>query len=625
MFLRSTSKKIKGRTYRYWKLVENYRTEQGVRQRVVAHLGDLSAFTAEDWRGLAERMGQAETARALQWQVERGGKRGRPRKTVLDLTSPAVGESDTVAIRLSSVRWKNARSFGDVYVSLQLWKRLGLERLLKEQLTSIRAEVPMDVVAALLAANRLVAPRSELGMVRWCRTTALPELLGIPLAKIHENRLYRCLDVVWKHKEAIEAHLAGEGQRLFAQDYSVLLYDLTSTYFEGQALRNAKTKRGYSRDHRPDCKQVCIGVVVDREGFPLGMEVLRGNVRDHETVSDTLRKLEKRFGSPKASSASAEGNKPARILCMDRGMLTDDNLGELRRAGYRYVLADRRSESRHHWEEIVPQRWEVLHKDTEGKPLIEVQEVGEEDGDRLVMVRSAGCGEKEKGIHDRFLARFTAALEKLANQVSVGRLKDPAKIHQRLGRLLERHPGVSRWVHVQLLQDDSGQRLHWCVKPEAEQQARGVEGVYLLRTNVREMTAQQVWETYILLVRIENTFRTLKHDLNLRPIFHHKEDRAEAHLFVSFLAYAMLWTLEREHRRRGGKLTGRRLLEVLHEIQLATVTMSTADGQPLELQRIGSLTKEQQEILATLNIQLPKTDFLGQPEGLIRTHEEEPA
>lgn len=605
MFLRSTAKKVKGKTYRYWKLVENVRTERGVRQRVVAHLGDLASFRAEDWQALAERMGEPEMARVLEAQVEKGGKRGRPRRTVLELY--AQSQPEDVSIRLSSVHWRKARDFGDVYVGLELWKRLGLGKLLEGLLDAPgakvscggrRSEVPLHLVAALIAVNRLVAPRSEWAILRWWPKTALPALLGLPVGKVSDDRLYRCLDGVWAHKAEIEAHLQGEGKRLFAQDYSLFLYDLTSTYFEGQAASNLKAKRGYSRDHRSDAKQVCLGVVIDREGFPIGMEVWRGNIQDHETLSATLKKLEERFGRPQ------EGGQ--RVLCLDRGMVSQEKLEELRDQGYGYVVADRRSQAHRYWEKINPSKWQVIRQSREGEPLVEVTEVGREGPDRLVLVRSRGCREKERAIHDRFLARLTEGLERLAKGVAQGRIKDPSKIERRIGRLQERYPGVSRWVHIGLQQQEGGPRLHWCVKPSSEEEARQGEGLYLLRTNLLKAPTQEVWENYILLTRIENTFRTLKHDLNLRPIFHQKEERVEAHLFFSFLAYALMWTLERGHRARGGQLSGRRLLEVLHEIKLGTIGMITSQGQPLTLERISIPSREQAEILATLHITLPR-------------------
>ena len=311
MFLRSSVVKKGGKTYRYWKLVENVRTGSGPRQQVVAHLGDLSHFTAADWLDLAGRMGEPEMAAALERRVRQGGRQGRPPKwTLEDRSASASDASDLVSIRLSETSWREPVAFGDVYTALVLWKRLGLGELLGERMNDSAAKVPWPAVAALIAVNRLVEPMPEWPMVRWWQRTALPQLLGIPLAAINDDRLYRCLDLVLPHKQAIEERIAGVGQSLFGQSYRYLLYDLTSTYFEGQMESNPKARRGYSRDHRPDCKQVTIGAVVDREGYPVGYEVLAGNVRDHKTVAGMLERLGARFGLAD------------RTLCMDRGMVT---------------------------------------------------------------------------------------------------------------------------------------------------------------------------------------------------------------------------------------------------------------------------------------------------------------
>lgn len=486
-----------------------------------------------------------------------------------------------------------------------LWKRLGLGSLLAELLDESeeslsgrrgrRQEVPDSLIAALIAVNRLVAPTSEWGMLDWLPETALPALLGIPLSKVTDFRRYHCLDAVHAHKEAIEDHLAQRGQELLGRDDSFLLYDLSSTYFEGQAEKNPQAKRGYSRDHRPDAKQVCAGFVTDRHGYGVGLETWRGNIQDHQTLSTALDQLEARFGPPHDPD---QPDKPRRIVVMDRGMTTDKTVPELRRRGYRYVLAERRGEVRKHWGKIDPEGWLGIRRNRKtGEPLVEVQAIGREEGDRLIVVRSAGARQKEQGIHERFL----------------GRLKDPNKIERKVGRLQERYPGVSRWVAVELREGEAGRELAWWVKPEAEDEARAFEGVYLLRTNVEDISAQEVWEHYILLERMEKAIRTLKHDLKLRPVFHQLEPRVEAHLFFTFLAYDLLWALEWVHRHRGGELTGRRVIDVLHQITASTLRLTTTEGQPLRLERIDVPTREQAEVLATVDISLPKPRLRLEP------------
>lgn len=448
-------------------------------------------------------------------------------------------------------------------------------------------------------------------MVRWWQRTALPQLLGIPLGTINDDRLYRCLDLVLPHKQAIEERIAGVGQSLFGQSYRYLLYDLTSTYFEGQMESNPKARRGYSRDHRPDCKQVTIGAVVDREGYPVGYEVLAGNVRDHKTVAGMLERLGARFGLAD------------RTLCMDRGMVTEDSLKPIRESTVQYVLADRRDASQRFPEQVQHGPWQTRRADPDtGEAVVEVQEVGEEDGDRLILVRSRGCAQKEKGIHLRMLSKLKAHLERLENTVRQRRLVNPEKIDRRIGSILARHPGMSSWVCVRReelpaapVETASGKRkraakprqvVHWHVQQETEELARQLEGVYLLRTNVAGTDVGQVWEDYVTLVRVENAFRTLKHDLALRPVCHQREERAEAHVLFCWIAYAMYWVLERTHHQRGGSLSGRRVLEVLRGIQMGTICLRRADGMKLELERVSTPRPEEALVLHSLNVALPR-------------------
>jgi len=489
-----------------------------------------------------------------------------------------------------------------VYTALVLWRRLRLGELLSTASEDSRSRVNWSSVAALMAVNRLVEPMPEWPMARWWRRTALPQLLGIPVASINDDRLYRCLDVALPYKEAIEERIAGLGRSWFGQSYRYLLYDLTSTYFEGQMEANPQARRGYSRDHRPDCKQILIGAVVDREGYPVGYEVLAGNTRDEKTVAGMLDRLRARFGLAE------------RTLCMDRGMVTEESLKVIRASEVHYVLADRRTASQQFAEQVKTGPWKTIRADEEsGEALVEVQEVGQEEGDRLILVRSQGCRQKEKGIHERQFAGLAADLKRLEESVRKGRLVDKEKIDRRIGAVLARHPGISRRVSVwreTLSATDAKQRprqvVHWQVDEQREDLAGDLEGVYLLRTNVHGAEAGQVWEDYVTLVRVENAFRTLKHDLRLRPICHHLPERAEAHVLFCWMAYAMYWMLERTHRQHGGRLTGRRLLEVLRGVQLGTICLHTVQGMKLELERISVPRPEEAEVLRSLGIALPR-------------------
>jgi transposase len=620
MFLRQSVIRRSGKVYRYWQLVETVRTSQGVRQRLVAHLGDLSKFTSEQWQALASRLGVPELAEKLRRRVDNssgGGRRGRP-PNLLVLEPPDAG-SPKLPFRLDGVGWQDPRDFGDVYAALELWKRSGLGELFEEKLSATRHEVPVPLVAAVIAAGRLVAPTSELATARWWKTTALAELLGLSRRAIDEDRMYECLDHVWPLKAAIEEHLQKEGQELFGQRYEVLLYDLSSTYFEGQAAGIPKAKRGYSRDHRPDCRQICFGVAVTPEGWPTGYETFDGNILDQQTLEGLLAKFARRFGPPRAVGAEEE---PERIVVMDRGLLTKANVERLRKAHYGYLLAEKRARgAKWYWKRGKEENWKILRRDPDGQPQVEVQEIGRDGPDRLVLVRSAGCKLKERGIHDRVLRRLQEDLEAMKATLERGRLKELEKIHQRLGRLEERHSSLWKWVKVEILQGAEGTSptLRWEIQADIQEAMRQAEGVYLLRTNLPKRTPEHLWEDYIRLTVVESVFRALKHDLMIRPIHHSKADRVEAHLLFSFLAYVLYWLLEREHRSRGGKLTGRRLLEALRQIKLGTICLKTSGGQQLRLKRVSSPSRELAEILRTLDLRLPKAGAEPTPLSLRRS------
>jgi transposase len=538
-------------------------------------------------------------AAALEYRVK-NVRRGRP-GTRQGLYEPEGGE-EAVPVYLSSLSWENPRKFGDVHVALGFWQRLGLGKLFSELLEGRSAEVNC-LVAALMAANRLIEPASELGMLGWWSKTALPVLLGLPVDAVDDNRLYRCLDAMLPHKGRIEDHLAKRGRELYGREYVALLYDLTSTYFEGSAEGIEKAKRGYSRDSRPDAKQVCIGVVVDWDGYPVGYEVFEGNVRDHATVSGTLEKLKDRFGvgSP--------------TVCMDRGMVTEETLSLLR-GGYRWIVTESREKAREYACEADAGVWQVIRRDEFGAALIEVQEIGCEQGERLVLVRSAGCAMKEKGIHDRLLSRMRKDLESLAARVEGGKLKVTTKIERAVGRIMERYPGMSRWVVVEVLDCDGKARVQWQVKPEFASEVRENEGVYVLRTNLSEESPEDVWKGYMTLTRVESTFRSLKQELRLRPVFHQKGGRVEAHILLSYIAYVMLWCIEHVHRSHGGTLTGRRVLDVLSGIELATITLRAGDGRRIALERISSPRPEEAQVLDTLGVRLPRKPRADKPPDL---------
>ena len=587
MFLRRLHQTRNGRTYTYYSLVETVRSPSGsVRQRIICYLGRLDNLRPPDWLRIAERLPDPTWLPRLQAEA---GYVPPPYTT---------GSVATVEVIPASISWRHPRRLGDVYVALRAWQHLGLDRLLQRLLGSVRTRVPMAVIAALIAVNRLVDPRSERGIFQWLPSTALAELLDYPPARLSLNHLYRCLSLVEPYKHALEKHLAEQGRDLFHFSNDLLLYDLTSTYFEGRLEHNAKAQHGYSRDHRPDCKQVCIGLVVNRDGFPLGWETVAGNYRDAATLLPMIEALERRFGSSQ------------RLLCFDRGMATEANLRGLRQSGRPYVCATRRAVVREHLSIIRSGPWTVVQATPRHEPTIEVHELPSQcpEGvrERWLLCRSAGCRLKEQQICDARLLKARHRLAKLQQQVAAGTFVTPAVILAKAKKAVGRTHDL-RGVFTFTLQDTpTGQQLQVQENAAALQDERDLQGVYLLRSTDRALSAPDLWHTYMLLTRVEAAFRHLKTDLSIRPIFHHKANRGDAHVLFSVLAYALSVTIQLRHRHHGGNLTTAALLETLQPLALAEVSYRTSDGHRLAFERAAVPSAEQQAILASLGWPIPE-------------------
>lgn len=587
MFLRRFQQTRQARTYTYFSLVETVRSPSGaVRQRTICYLGRLDNLRPPDWLRIAERLPDPAWLPRLQAEV---GYVPPP---------PTTGTVATVEVLPASISWCRPRRLGDVYVALRAWQYLGFDRLLQRLVGHIATRVPMAVVAALIAVNRLVEPRSERGIFQWLPRTALPELLDYAPTRLTLNHLYRCLSVVEPHKRAIEQHLANQGRDLFAFTNDLLLYDLTSTYFEGRLEHNAKAQRGYSRDHRPDCKQLCLGLVVNRDGFPLGWETLAGNRRDAPTLLPMIVALEQRFGVSR------------RLLCFDRGMATEANLRELRQSKRPYVCATRRAVAREQLPPIRSGPWTVVQATARHEPAIEVQELAIRchDGvnERWLLCRSAGCRLKEQQICDARLLKARQRLAKLQQHVVAGTFVRRGVIFAKAKKAVGRTHDLRGVFTFTLEETPTGQQLRVQENAAALQDERDLQGVYLLRTTGLTLSAEEVWRTYMLLTRVEAAFRNLKTDLSIRPIFHHKEKRGDAHVLFAVLAYALAVTIQLRHRQNGGSLTTAALLEALQPLGLAELSYQTSDGNRLVFERAAVPSAEQQGLLASLGWPIPE-------------------
>jgi transposase len=584
MFIRRIRQTRRGQTYTYYSLVENVRSTGRIQQRTICYLGRLDQLRPPDWLRVTERLPDPAWLPLLQKEVGYAAPQ------------EPTGSVRSVTIDPRSIAWANPRRLGEVHVGLCAWQLLGLDRLFEGLVGHFRTDVPLDRVAAMIAVNRLVEPRSERGIHRWLPGTALPELFETPRDRLSLNLLYRCLSEVGPHQHTIESHLVEQGRNLFQFSNDLVLYDLTSTYFEGRMEGNPKAQRGYSRDHRPDCKQLCIALAVNADGFPLAFESLAGNRRDAQTLTPLIEKLEQRTGGIR------------RIVCFDRGMATAANLHHWRKTKRPYLCAVRRDVVRAHLPEIRQGPWQALPL-REPKSAIDVQELPartvDEVLERSILCRSAGCQLKERQIFETRLGKVRQKLTRLQAHVLAGTFTRNDIILRKAKQAVGRTHDLRGIFTFQVTRRPEGKQLLVQESVSAIQDEKDLQGVYLLRTTVPDLAADDLWQTYMLLTRVEAAFRNLKTDLNLRPIFHQKESRADAHVLFAMLAYALSVTIQLRHRGKGGHLTTTALLEKLQPIQLAELSFRTLDGERLRFERASIPNAEQAALLQTLGWPIP--------------------
>ena len=574
MYLRHTTRRKDGKIHTYWRLVRSVRIGRRVVQQTVAQLGELDAQGRARAKGLAQAL---------------VGRVPQP-----DLFTSETAEEPVVPVRLDQVRLERGRRFGDVWLGWTLWRALQLDTVLETLLPTGREAVPWATMAAVLVLARLCEPASELHIAEdWYRQTALEDLLGVPADLVNDDRLYRALDRLLPHKRTIEQHVVTRLGELFALDYELLLYDVTSTYFEGQAAANPLAHRGYSRDHRPDCKQVCIALVVTREGLPLGYEVFAGNRTDVSTVEEIVGTMEARYGLAQ------------RIWVMDRGMTSEENLAWLRASGRRYLLGTPKSELRKWtWAVAAERDWTTVREGVEAKACL-----GPDGADTFLLVRSIERREKERAMHARFGQRIEAGLTRLTRRLSRARRPlERGPIERQIGRLLAQNPRAAGRYVIDVVEDPAtaaGVRLAWTVRPEWDDWARWSEGCYVLRTNIPDWSPEELWRTYVQLTDAEAAFRIQKSDLALRPIWHQRADRVQAHILVCFLAYVLWKTLEQWQQRAGLGHSPRTILDELRTIHSTDIVLPTTDEREVRLRCVVRPTRAQALLLDRLGLDLP--------------------
>ena len=564
MYLRKN--RVKGKSY--WMLVETHRTERGPRQRVVAFLGDLDEQVRASVKALAEE---------------------RPR-----IAQGALFEEDIVPdwqeVDTGRVKVERPRAFGDWWVGLCLLQKLGFTELLEDLMPAGREEVPWSTMAITSVLCRLCDPSSELRIAESLyERSPLPDLLGIPVDRMNDDRLYRTLDRLLPHKEALQKHLAERLGTLFGIEYDLLLYDVTSTFFEGQSTANSDAQRGYSRDQRPDCKQVNIALVVSRCGLPLGFEIFPGNTHDSQTVEKVVNTMETRYG------------KANRIWVMDRGMVSQENVAFLKQEGRRYILGTPKATLRKFEKQLTETDWTSVRDGVEAKLC------PAPDGDEVfILCRSADRAKKEQAMHARFEERIEAGLTKIAEGCGK-RKRTPVQVATQVGRLLERNSRAAGLFQVDTkTREDGSAELSWSKRSEWRDWATLSEGCYLLRSNITDWTPEALWEAYIQLTQAEAAFHIHKSDLQLRPIWHRLSDRVGAHILICFLAYVLWKTLGELCKAAGLGSEPRRVLDELREIRLVDVVMRTRNGQTIRRRCITQPSTEQAVLLKRLNIRLPK-------------------
>ena len=589
MYIRKTTRIYKAKTYTNHLLVESVQTPDGPRQRTICSLGSLEPAPAEDWLSLAHKLESAlrgqESLPGSPDEIQQLSEKASKRKKSAGVSGSAI------VVEPDDITMEEAREAGPVHAGHQMWHQLGIDAILHRAGLSERA----CTLTEAMTLNRLICPLSEHAMPDWIRRTALGDILTEDFSKLDDDALYRNLDRLHPNREHIERELAEREKTLFNLDDTVYLYDLTSTYLEGQAKANPQAKRGYSRDKRGDCKQVVVGLVLDPDGFPKAHEVFDGNMSDRRSLDTLLDALEKRTGK-----------KPGATVIVDRGMAYDENLEQIQKRGLHYLVAGLQPERNqwldeleddNGWEDVV--RTPSPRNPFQKKTRVEIKRQ-QKGGVVYILCRSEGREEKDRAIRETHAAKLLKDLTKLQQRVGKGRLKKEQKIHQSIGRLMERYPRVARYYEISY--DSEQQKLSWKELADRKALANKLDGSYVLKTDRQDLTADEIWRTYILLTRVEDAFRDMKSPLMERPIFHHLKNRTQTHIFLCVLAYHLLAAMEHWFLQVGVHTSWWTIRQQLITHQVITIVLPMADGGVLKIRKATTPEPLHRQIYATLHI-----------------------
>jgi len=565
MFIRQCYRIKDGKRHSYWALVESYRTARGPRQRIVSYLGQVD-----------ESLHHGINIRAAGTNHQR---------MLFDDVEPQWVEVD-----VNNMRVENCLEFGGPWLSLELIKRLGLIELFGHLIPVGREEVPWSLVSLILVIARLCEPSSELHIAEhFYKDSALCDLLGVGTDKINDDRLYRALDKLLPHKQALEIHLRERMGQLFSLEYDILLYDVTSTYFEGQAKNNNLAQFGYSRDHRSDCRQICIGLVVSKCGIPIGYEIFAGNRHDSTTVEEIVETMESRYG------------RADRIWVMDRGMVSPDNIELLNQSGRRYIIGTPKAMLRNFEAELLSDDWDKINES------LDVKCSRSPEGDEtFILCRSQDRRKKEQAMHERFEKRIEEGLKKIEAACS-SRKCDAVTIAKRIGRLLGQNSRAAGLFHTDVKTNaDGSAKLVWYKVEKWRNWSALSEGCYMLRTNINDWSGEELWKAYIQLTEAEAAFRIHKSDLKIRPVWHQKTERVQSHILVCFLAYVLWKTLAQMCKAAGIGDEPRRVFVELGKIRAVDVVLPTRTGHEIRRRCVSQPSEHQAILLQKLGLNLPK-------------------
>jgi transposase len=575
MFLRATKRIKDGKEHRYWSVVESVRTRRGVHQRQLLYLGELNDSQQAQWCTALDVLDESNDS-------------FKQMSLFPEDRIPPPDVSNPVQIRLSQMTLRHPRQWGGCWLAMELWNQLGLDRFWESRLPESRKGTEWLSVLKTLVAYRLLDPGSEWRLHRdWFTTSAMADLLGEDDSIAAKDTLYRCLDKLCDHKNELFSFLKTRWNELFNASYDVLLYDLTSTYFECDVPeeRDGLRRFGYSRDKRSDCVQVVIALIVTPEGFPVAYEVMPGNTSDKTTLPEFLRKIEAQYG------------KMNRLWIMDRGIPTEEALEQMRQEGASYLVGTPRGRLSQLESQLFAQPWKQVQEQIKVK-------LARDGEDLYVLTRSGGRCDKERSMRRRKLKKLWKRLKEIQHMKRI----DHKELLMKLGAARKEAGTVWKLVAITTPEKEdpiTPETFRFHLNLKKLRKARRGEGTYLLRTNLTAGNPEELWKQYIVLTEVEQAFKELKNDLDIRPVYHQKDDRIESHIFVSFLSYCLQVTLKQRAKAKAPGLTPRAILEKFKAMQMIDVHLPTTDGRNLILPRYTQPEKELQLLLYQLRLTLP--------------------